>query len=97
MTGALDGILVVELTTVILGLWATQMLGDMGASNFWRGEEHPTEGRLRMTNPTIRFSETPSTVRRLPPRLGEHSAEVLSEAGYSDSEMEKRPASFRGK
>ncbi len=29
--GTLDGIRIVELTTVILGPWAAQMLGDMGA------------------------------------------------------------------
>jgi len=58
------------------------------ASNFWREEEHPTEGRIRMTNPTVRFSKTPSTVRLMAPRLGEHSAEILSEAGYSEAEIE---------
>ena len=70
------------------------------ASSFWHEVDHPTEGRLRMTDPPIRFSETPSTIRRMPPRLGEQSAEILAEAGYSESEVEalfaakaSRPAS----
>ena len=27
------------------------------------------------------FSETPATIRRHPPKLGEHSVEILEEAG----------------
>jgi crotonobetainyl-CoA:carnitine CoA-transferase CaiB-like acyl-CoA transferase len=58
------------------------------ATGFWRFVEHPSEGRLRMTDPPIRFFGSPSTIRRMPPRLGEHSAEVLAEAGYSAPEIE---------
>ena len=60
----------------------------LAASGFWRFVDHPTEGRLRMTDPPIRFSATPSTIRRMPPLLGEQSAEVLAEAGYSWQEIE---------
>ena len=60
----------------------------LAASGFWRFVDHPTEGRLRMTDPPIRFSATPSTIRRMPPLLGEQSAEVLAEAGYSRQEID---------
>jgi formyl-CoA transferase len=42
-----------------------------------RGLVHVWDG-LRLIGSPIRFSETPTTNRRLPPRLGEHSDEVLS-------------------
>ena len=40
--------------------------------------DHPTAGRITVLANPLRFSETPATVRRCPPRLGEHTAEVLS-------------------
>ena len=64
----------------------------LDASGFWHMVEHPTEGRLRMTDPPIRFSDSPSSLRRLAPRLGEHSAEILAEAGYSATEVEEMMA-----
>ncbi len=60
----------------------------LNASGFWRMEDHPTEGQVRMTDPPIRFSKTPSTIRRLQPKLGEQSMEILAEAGYSEAEIE---------
>ena len=58
------------------------------ATGFWREEEHPTEGTLRMPDPPVTFYRTPSTIRALPPRLGQHSREILSEAGFSDADID---------
>lgn len=57
------------------------------ATGFWQFADHPTEGRIRLTDPPVRFSKSPSSIRRLQPRLGEQSAEVLAEAGFSDVEI----------
>ena len=54
------------------------------ASEFWEVRQHPSEGALRMAKLPYNFSETPADIRRLPPRLGEHSTEILKEAGYDD-------------
>lgn len=58
------------------------------ATGFWRVEEHPSEGAVRMTDPPVGFSGSPSKIRRLAPLLGEHSAELLREAGYTDADIE---------
>ena len=57
-------------------------------TGFWKTYEHPTEGTIRLPDLPTRFSETPGSVRHLPPRLGEHSVEVLSAAGMSPDQIE---------
>jgi formyl-CoA transferase len=55
---------------------------------------HPTIGTLRLTGVPVRHSETPGTIRRPPPLLGEHTDEVLTEVlGYSPEKI----ASLRGR
>jgi crotonobetainyl-CoA:carnitine CoA-transferase CaiB-like acyl-CoA transferase len=56
-------------------------------SGFFRIVEHPTEGALRMTDVPGTWSQSRPAVRTLPPTLGEHTTEVLSEAGLSDDEI----------
>ena len=49
--------------------------------------QHPTAGRVRALDAPIRLSATPAQVRRVPPRLGEHNAEVLAEHGYAADDV----------
>jgi crotonobetainyl-CoA:carnitine CoA-transferase CaiB-like acyl-CoA transferase len=56
-------------------------------TEFFRRMEHPTEGPVITTAVPIEFSESPGKVRCLAPRLGQHTADVLREAGFSDSEI----------
>ena len=57
------------------------------ATGFFSIEEHPSEGRLRTMRTPTNWSESSPGAQRHAPRLGEHSAEVLKEAGYSDEEI----------
>ncbi|MFO1189820.1 MAG: CoA transferase [Alphaproteobacteria bacterium] len=58
------------------------------AVGFFSTDTHPTEGTVRRTGSAISFFGSPANSRRPAPRLGEHSVEVLSEAGFSPAEIE---------
>jgi formyl-CoA transferase len=49
--------------------------------------EHPTLGHLRTLGSPIKMSATPPDVSRRAPQLGEHTDEVLVEAGFTRDEI----------
>lgn len=57
-------------------------------TGFFRTYEHPSEGTIVTTAIPLRFSATPASMRLPPPRLGEHSREVLSAIGCAPGEIE---------
>jgi len=59
----------------------------LAAVGFFETVEHPSEGRMRSMAIPTRWSGSPPSVSRHAPRLGEHSAEVLAEAGYSAAQI----------
>ncbi|KAF9124413.1 hypothetical protein BGW39_008219 [Mortierella sp. 14UC] len=50
--------------------------------------EHPTAGRIKMTGPAVKYSETKPSIRIPPPLLGEHTEEVLKDIlGYDEDRV----------
>jgi len=49
---------------------------------------HPQAGATKALGCPVHFSATPTSVTRPAPMLGEHTREVLAEAGYSDAEID---------
>ena len=50
--------------------------------------EHHIGGPMRQPRPAGQFHRTPANLHRTSPALGEHTDEVLAEAGLSDAEIE---------
>jgi crotonobetainyl-CoA:carnitine CoA-transferase CaiB-like acyl-CoA transferase len=48
---------------------------------------HPIAGRHKVIPPPVRFYATPQNIRRPAPRVGENTAEVLAEVGFTRDEI----------
>src|SRR5436190_20041472 len=65
----------------------------LAATGFFRTVEHPTEGKVRSMAVPSEWSQSAPEYRRHAPRLGEHTREVLQEAGYPKDKIERLIAS----
>jgi crotonobetainyl-CoA:carnitine CoA-transferase CaiB-like acyl-CoA transferase len=61
----------------------------LAAIGYFKQVEHPSEGRIKSMAVPSEWSESKPEYRRHAPRLGEHTREVLGEAGYDESAVEK--------
>ncbi len=59
----------------------------LNAVGFFRPFKHPTEGAMEIPDTPYRLDGDPLPVHRHHPQLGEHTSEILSEAGLSENEI----------
>jgi crotonobetainyl-CoA:carnitine CoA-transferase CaiB-like acyl-CoA transferase len=54
--------------------------------------EHPIMGAMRQFGDLVTFSDTPGRILGPPPRVGEHTREILTWLGYDDARQEELKA-----
>jgi len=60
----------------------------LNAIGYLQTVDHPSEGRIKVLAVPSEWSESKPEYRRHAPRLGEHTREVLREAGFSDHKID---------
>jgi crotonobetainyl-CoA:carnitine CoA-transferase CaiB-like acyl-CoA transferase len=60
----------------------------LAAVDFFPLTDHPSEGRIRIVRPPVRFGAADCALRHPAPLLGQHSREILREAGLGEAEVE---------
>ena len=58
------------------------------ATGFFAIEEHPSEGAVRTMRMPLSWSDSTAEPPRPAPRHGEHSVEVLRQAGYGSADID---------
>jgi crotonobetainyl-CoA:carnitine CoA-transferase CaiB-like acyl-CoA transferase len=61
----------------------------LAATGYFHTVEHPSEGTIRAMAVPSEWSQSAPQYRRHAPRLGEHTREVLAEAGYTKARIDK--------
>ncbi len=85
---------IAALSAVGIPCSAVHSLGEMGAhrhteeSGMVQRYAHPAYGALQTVAQPVRFDGRRSTVQRAPPLLGQHTREILLQAGYTPAELE---------
>jgi len=52
---------------------------------------HPTIGELKMVGIPFKFSDTPASVRRAPPTLGQHTDDIFAARDWAGLKRRSRP------
>tara|TARA_B100000586_G_scaffold186094_1_gene136764 strand:- start:678 stop:1352 length:675 start_codon:yes stop_codon:yes gene_type:complete len=57
------------------------------ARNMIAEVDHPKVPNLKFPGSPLKLTDSPATIRRVPPMLGQHNEEVLGEVGYSPEQI----------